>query len=35
MDVPEVLIVVGVLALFAELAYNWKRNHSAAPKAHR
>ncbi len=35
MDVPEVLIVIGILALLAELIYNWKRNHDAANKAHR
>ena len=32
MDVPEVLIVIGILGLFGEILYNWRRNHTNSHK---
>jgi len=28
MDVPEVLIVIGLVGLLGEVLYNWKRHYS-------
>jgi hypothetical protein len=32
MDVPEILIVLGIVALAVEGIYNWKRHHHTAHK---
>jgi hypothetical protein len=32
LDVPEVLIILGVLVGIAGAIYNWKRSHPHAPK---
>jgi hypothetical protein len=34
MDVPEVLIVLGLVGLLGELLYNWRQHHKGAGKAH-
>jgi hypothetical protein len=33
MDVPEILILLGIAALAAELLHNWKWHHDHAHKA--
>ena len=35
MDVPELLIAVGIVGLLGELLYNWRIHLKNARKAHR
>ena len=35
MDVPEILILLGIIALVLEVVHNWKRRDHGAHKVHR